>query len=155
MALRLWDLTKIFLLERHFVHLKFPPAQVLENACVGGEVEAVSYTHLMPLMAVTEVAIPAFLQRMAFTTVSSAVTPLQNFSSNASLPLSRPMYTIDVYKRQPWIVSWISARRSWRSKEAVCTIPEPFTVPPARRAASSCSARSVSYTHLDVYKRQG
>lgn len=33
----------------------------------------------MPLMAVTEVAMPACLQRMAFKTISSAVTPLQNF----------------------------------------------------------------------------
>ena len=40
MALRLWDLTKIFLLERHFVHLKFPPAQIFEDARVAGKVEA-------------------------------------------------------------------------------------------------------------------
>ena len=40
MALRLWGLTKVFLLKRHFVYLKFLPAQVFENACVGGEVEA-------------------------------------------------------------------------------------------------------------------
>ena len=39
MALRLWDLTKVFLLKRHFVHLKFPPAQIFENAGVGGKVE--------------------------------------------------------------------------------------------------------------------
>ena len=40
MALRLWGLTKVFLLKRHFIHLEFPPAQVFENACVGGKVEA-------------------------------------------------------------------------------------------------------------------
>ena len=39
MALRLWDLTKIFLLERHFVHLKFPSAQIFEDARIGGKVE--------------------------------------------------------------------------------------------------------------------
>ena len=49
-------------------------------------------------MAVTEVAMPAFLQRMAFKTISSAVTPLQNFLRSSSLPVS---YThLDVYKRQ-------------------------------------------------------
>ena len=48
----------------------------------------------MPLMAVTEVAMPACLQRMAFKTISSAVTPLQNFLRSSSLPLSRPIYTM-------------------------------------------------------------
>ena len=49
MALRLWGLTKVFLLKRHFIHLEFPPAQVFENACVGGEVEtkAVGVKRLM------------------------------------------------------------------------------------------------------------
>ena len=39
MALRLWGLTKVFLLKRHFIHLEFPPAQIFENASVGGKVE--------------------------------------------------------------------------------------------------------------------
>ena len=39
MALRLWGLTKVFLSKRHFVHLKFPPAQVFENARISGEVK--------------------------------------------------------------------------------------------------------------------
>ena len=45
----------------------------------------------MPLMAVTEMAMPAALQRSAFFTVSAAVTPLLNFKSSSSLPLSKPM----------------------------------------------------------------
>ena len=35
----MWDLTKILLLKRDLIHLKLAPAQVFENARVGGEVE--------------------------------------------------------------------------------------------------------------------
>ena len=49
MALRLWDLTKVLLLKRDLVHLKFLPAQIFEDARIGGEVEtqAVGVERLM------------------------------------------------------------------------------------------------------------
>ena len=36
----MWDLTKVLLLKRDLIHLKFPPAQIFEDARVGWKVEA-------------------------------------------------------------------------------------------------------------------
>ena len=62
---------------------------------------------------------------------------------------------LDVYKRQPTTcapspgIIWAACRRPWQKPRRLWPCP-----PPISGCKTMCSASPVSYTHLDVYKRQ-
>ena len=61
---------------------------------------------------------------------------------------------LDVYKRQPMYFLYRSSRENFMSSKTISVLPRSFFTLSFIMTPEVSSAVPVSYTHLDVYKRQ-
>ena len=105
---------------------------------------AVSYTHLVIVFCPPRDRTPPVMDRPAL--LSTAETSRPAPADRESPPYPAEMPPIDVYKRQVRDVNEVGIQRAVHRDGAVGR---------GRSVAGEDDAASVSYTHLDVYKRQG